>query len=184
MKEELIEIGKRIKELRLLNNVTSESLSRELGVDLTIYEKYENGEVDIPVGVLYKISRKFNIDLTAIITGEEPKLKEYCVVRKEKAPLIERRKEYKYQDLSYNFSHKRAETFLVTIEPKKDEKRTKYAHQGQEFNFVLSGRMKVVLNNHEIILEEGDSIYFNSSLSHSMTALDNKDVKFIAVIIS
>lgn len=184
MKEELKEISNRIRELRCLNNITLESLSKEFNIDTKLYEKYENGEVDIPVGFLYQISQKFNIDLTALITGEEPKLKEYCVVRKDKSPVIERRKEYKYQDLSYNFAGKKAETFLVTIDPKDLDNKICYSHQGQEFNYILAGKMKVILNNHEIILNEGDSLYFNSSLSHSMSAMDNKEVKFLAIIIS
>ncbi len=183
MKEELREIGKRIKELRLINNLTCESISNEFGTDAGVYKKYEEGETDIPVGFLYRLSKKFNIELTALITGEEPKLNEYCVVRKGKGANIERRKEYKYQDLSYNFTHKKVETFLVNIPPNKSAEKTFYSHEGQEFNYLLAGKMKITLNNHEIILEEGDSIYFNSSLKHAMEAFDDKEVKFIAVII-
>ncbi|MGL4493814.1 MAG: cupin domain-containing protein, partial [Tannerellaceae bacterium] len=56
-------------------------------------------------------------------------------------------------------------------------------HAGQEFNLVLSGTMLLEINGKEIILNEGDSIYFNANLPHGMKALNDTEVKFLAVII-
>lgn len=178
------EISDRIRGLREAENYSVESFARDLDVPLETYKQYENGEVDIPVGLLYQISTKFKIELTSLITGEEPRLKKYSVVRKDKAPLIERRKEYKYQDLSYNFINKKAETFLVTVEPKSHETLNLYSHKGHEFNYVIEGSMKIILNGTEIVLNEGDSIYFNSEEEHAMLPLNNSTAKFLAVIIS
>ena len=55
-------------------------------------------------------------------------------------------------------------------------------HLGQEFNYVLKGKLKIHLGGKEMILEEGDSIYFNSGLPHGMVALDGNECKFLAVI--
>ena len=57
-----------------------------------------------------------------------------------------------------------------------------YSHEGQEFNLVLEGRMKFVINNRELVLEEGDSIWFDSGLPHGMVPLDGKTVNFLAII--
>ncbi|HPY88076.1 MAG TPA: XRE family transcriptional regulator [Spirochaetota bacterium] len=184
MDNKVKEISERIKGLRESENISIESLARELNIQSDIYQKYENGELDPPIGLLSQLARKFNIDLTSIITGEDPRLRKYSVVRKDKAPIIQRRREYKYQDLSYNFVNKKAETFLVTVEPKKEENINLYSHQGQEFNYVIEGSLKIMLNNNEIILNEGDSIYFNSEEKHAMIPLNNKKAKFLAVVIS
>ena len=56
-------------------------------------------------------------------------------------------------------------------------------HAGQEFNYVLEGKMLLEVNGKELILEEGDSLYFNAELKHGMKALDNKMVRFLAVIL-
>ncbi len=185
MQNEIKEIAKRIKGLRESEGISLESLAQEFNIPLSLYKKYENGEEDIPIGFLYRIANKFNTDFTSLITGEEPKLHSYCIVRKDKAPIIERRKEYKYLDLSYNFINKKAETFLVTIEPDSEKSKPTnfYFHEGQEFNYVLEGTLKVILNDKELILNEGDSLYFDSNQKHAMFALNNKKVKFIAVII-
>ena len=60
----------------------------------------------------------------------------------------------------------------------------KYAHEGHEFNHILEGKMKFFYKNQEMILEPGDSIYFDSGLEHAMIALGNKQLKFLAAIIN
>ena len=47
---------------------------------------------------------------------------------------------------------------------------------------VIEGRMLINIEGKEIILNQGDSIYFNSKLPHGMKALDGKTVRFLAVI--
>ena len=56
------------------------------------------------------------------------------------------------------------------------------AHDGQEMNYVLEGRLLISLNGKEIELSAGDSLYFDSSLPHGMKALDGKTVRFLAII--
>jgi quercetin dioxygenase-like cupin family protein len=96
---------------------------------------------------------------------------------------VERRKEYKYQNLAYNFVHKKAEPFLVTVEPDSDNSPIHFnSHPGQEFNYVLEGTLKIVINGHELILNEGDSLFFDSGANHGMKALNEKPAKFLAII--
>lgn len=72
---------------------------------------------------------------------------------------------------------------MVTVHPKPDgEEIYLNSHLGQEFNLMVSGQLLLHLHGKEIILEEGDSIYFNSELPHGMKALDGKKVRFLAII--
>ncbi len=184
MADNLKQIAQRIKELRDINGVSIETLSSEFNIPIELYKKYESGNVDIPIGFLYQLSNHFDIELTALITGEEPRLRVYSVVRKNKGLSVERRKEYKYQDLAYNFINKKAETFLVTVDPKDvSGSKNYYSHNGQEFNFVIEGSLKVMIEDHEVILKEGDSLYFDSTHKHAMAALNDKTARFIAIII-
>ena len=90
---------------------------------------------------------------------------------------------YKYQSLAAGFMNRTADPFIVTVEPKGDDEPIHYNHHnGQEFNLVLEGRMLINIEGKEIILNQGDSIYFNSKLPHGMKALDGKTVRFLAVI--
>ena len=115
--------------------------------------------------------------------GDEPKMSSYFVTRKGKGITVERVKAYKYQSLAAGFSKRKADPFLVTVHPKEeDEPMFLNSHPGQEFNMVLSGRLLLSINGKELILEEGDSIYFNSELPHGMKALDGEKVCFLAMI--
>lgn len=184
MSEQIKQIALRIKELREISGLSLETLASDLGIDKETYLAYENGRNDIPVSFLYEISNKFNVELTAILTGENPRLHTYSLVRKDKGISVERRKEYKYQSLAYNFIHKKAEPFLVNVNPESDNTPIHLnSHPGQEFNYLLEGRMKIVINGHEVILNEGDSLFFDSNSDHGMKALDGKPAKFIAIIL-
>lgn len=184
MSDEIRLIARRIKELREISGLSVESLAKELGIQSDVYVSYESGASDIPVGFLYEIANRFKVELTAILTGSEPKLHNFALVRKGMGVLVERKKQYKYLSLAYNFINKKGEPFLVTVEPKAAGEEFAYSsHPGQEFNYMLEGRVQIVIDGHEMILSEGDSVYFDSGLSHGMKAMDDKPARLLAMII-
>lgn len=183
LSDQVKQIAARIRELREISGISIETLAKELNVDIGLYKEYESGNVDIPVGLLYEIANRFKVDLTAILTGEGPRLHTYCLVRRGKGVNVERKKQYKYLSLAYNFMNKKAEPFHVTVEPDSEETQVHLSsHPGQEFNYVLEGTLMIVIDGHELILNEGDSLYFNSSYMHGMKALNNQTAKFLAII--
>ena len=183
MSDQIKLIAERIRDLREISGLSIESLAKELGVANETYQKYESGTVDIPVGFLYEIAKKYKVELTAILTGDEPKLHNYAVVRKGKGRLVERKKQYQYHSLAYNFINKKAEPFLVTIDPKDEQEEIVFSsHPGHEFNFMVEGKLLLVIDGHEITLEEGDSLYFDSIHPHGMRALDDKPAKLLAIV--
>jgi mannose-6-phosphate isomerase-like protein (cupin superfamily) len=184
MTEQIKQIASRIRELREISDLSPEQLASALDIDINVYKDYETGQIDIPVSFLYTVAQHFNIELAALLTGENPRLKVYSVVRKGKGLSVERRKEYKYESLAFNFINKAIEPFMVTVDPDPENTPIHYnAHPGQEFNYVMKGSMKIIIDGHEIELEEGDSIYFDSSHNHAMKALHGKPAKFLAIII-
>lgn len=184
MTGEIKQIADRLKGLREIYSLSGQTLANEIGISADEYEKYETGNFDIPVGLLYKIASKYRIELSALLSGDNPKLHVYNIVRKGKGLIVERRKQYKYESLAFNFAHKKTEPFLVTVEPDTEEAVLKFgSHPGQEFNYIIEGSVMLTIDDHELILNEGDSIYFNSSFNHAMKALNNKQARFIAVII-
>ncbi len=183
MTEQISQIASRIRDLREIAGISAESLAKELKITTENYLEFENGSADIPVSILYELAGKFKVELTAILTGEDPKLRTYSLVRKGKGINVERRKQYNYLSLAYNFASKKAEPFLVTVEPQTEDAPLHLnSHPGQEFNYVIEGVLKIIINNHEIILNEGDSLYFDSSNNHGMKAMNGQSAKFIAII--
>lgn len=184
MSDQIMQIAARIKDLREISGVSAETLSKELGVSAELYRQYESGSIDIPIGFLFETAKKFNVELTAILTGEDPRLHRYCHVKKDKGVNVDRKNPYKYQNLAYNFVQKKAEPFLVAVEPDADDTPVHFSsHPGQEFNYVLEGTLKIYIDGHQVVLNEGDSLYFDSSCSHGMKALNGKTARFLAIII-
>ena len=184
MNEEIKQIAERLKGLRDVLELSVEDIAGVCSISPEEYFKLESGTVDISVSVLHKISHAYGVELTTLMFGDEPKMSSYFVTRKGKGISVERTKAYKYQSLAAGFSKRKADPFMVTVHPKPDsEPIYQNSHEGQEYNYVISGRMQVQINEKDIILEEGDSIYFNSNLPHGMKALDGKEVKFLAIIL-
>lgn len=185
MNEHIQLIASRIKELQKIAEFSVDIFAQKLKIEPALLTEYESGNSDIPVSVLIKIATLFKMELSALLRGDEPKLHVYSVVRKGKGLNVNRRKEYKYENLACNFVNKELEPFVVTVEPDSSEKKPEYnSHPGQEFNFVLEGTLLILVDGHEIILNEGDSIYFDSGYQHAMKALNNQPAKFLAGIVS
>lgn len=181
--EQIKEISVRMKDLREIHNLSEETLAATLNIDLENYKRYEGAQCDIPVGFLYEFANHFKVNLTTLLTGEEPRLHVYEVVRKGQGLKIDRRKCYDYSNLAYNFIHKNMEPFLVKVPFVGDDSPVLYSqHEGQEFNYVLKGKLKIVIGPHEVILGEGDTIYFDASSPHGMKALDGQESEFLAII--
>ncbi len=176
-------IAMRIRDLREIVSLTADQVAERAGISLEEYQAYELGTKDFSFSHLFNIAEVLQVDISDLLTGESPKLKGYVLTRRGKGLAFDRRKQYHYQHLAYNFAHKLAEPFTVTVE--KDEPGTvkqAHSHEGQEFDYVLEGVLRLVLGGNELILMPGDSIYYDSSLPHAMYAVDG-DCKFIAVVV-
>jgi transcriptional regulator with XRE-family HTH domain len=182
MNEQIKQISERLKGLRDALDLSEKEVAAACGIPVEEYLTYESGKKDIPVGVLHCVSHQYRIELTSLLFGEDPHMRAYFLTRKGQGAAMERTKAYKYQSLAAGFIDRKADPFIVTVEPNENPIHQN-SHPGQEFNLILEGRMILSLNGKELTLNEGDSIYFDSALPHGMKALDGKTVRFLAVIL-
>ena len=183
MKEDVKEIAARVRVLREIEGITVEALANELGFAPADYIAWEAGEKDFPVGVLVEIASRFKVDLSELISGAASKLKTFCVTRSGQAPEVTRRPMYGYWNLAYNFHRKKAEPFLVEAASETEDKPISLnTHPGQEFNYVLEGRLLISISGHDIELGPGDCIYYDSGEPHGMKAIGGKAARFLAFV--
>lgn len=184
MDEPIKQIAERLRGLRDALNLGMDEMATACQMDIDRYREIESGNCDLSVSLLQKIASQFNIPLDVLMFGEEPKMSAYFLTRSGAGISVERTKAYKYQALASGFRNRKADPFLVTVEPKPDDVPMYFnIHTGQEFNLVIEGRMLLEINGKELTLNAGDSLYFDSSLPHGMKALDGKPVKFLAIVI-
>mgnify|MGYP000322121660 FL=1 len=183
MSDQIKQIAERLQGLRDVLELTPDEVAKSCQLSVEEYLGMESGEKDISVSALQKIARKYGIALDVLMFGEEPKMKSYFLTRRGTGVSVERTKAYKYQSLASGFKGRKADPFIVTVEPKPENTPVYFnTHEGQEFNLVIEGRMLLNINGKELILNPGDSLYFESSKPHGMLALDGKTVKFLAVV--
>lgn len=182
MNDDMKMVAERLKGLREIMDVSVEEAAEVCRLKPEEYQKLETGQVDIPVGVLQSMAKKYNFELTTLISGDEPRMRHYFVTRKDQGLSIERRKDYTYQSLAYGFADRKADSFMV-VAPKDDGSPMHFnSHPGQEFNYIIEGSLKLVIDRKEVILNPGDSIYFDSLKPHGMRALNGQPAKFLAII--
>lgn len=185
MTEQLREIGRRLSELRDINGISGQELASKCGVTSAQLEAYERGESDFSFSFLYNVSHVLGVDVVDLMSGDSPKLSACCLTRSGQGYTIDRRAVYNYKHLAFTFRNKLAEPFMVTVEPKKDTgKPEQHAHEGQEFNLLIEGRLQLFMGKLSYVLEPGDSVYFDSSQEHAMKALDGKPARFLAVVMT
>ena len=181
MNEQIREIAQRLVGLRDLLGIKTDEIAAVCHLSKEEYLGYESGEKDIPVSILQSISKEYKVELTTLMFGDEPHMKTYFLTRAGKGTAMERTRAYKYQALASGFAGRKADPFIVTVDPSVELKHLN-SHNGQEFNFVLEGKLLLNINGHELTLNEGDSLYFDATQPHGMKALDGKPAKFLALI--
>lgn len=178
------QIADRLKGLRDALELTEDEVAKDCDLSVEEYKAMEAGECDMSISVLQRIAHRYGITTDELMFGAEPKMNAYFLTRKGAGVSVERVKAYKYELLASGFKGRIADPFIVTIEPKPEGTPLYFnSHDGQEFQMVIEGRLFVSIDGKELILEPGDSLYFDSSIPHGLKALDGRHVKFLTLVI-
>jgi mannose-6-phosphate isomerase-like protein (cupin superfamily) len=185
MNENFKQIGERLKGLREVLDIPAQEVADLCDITVEHLMKIEAGEADPSVYRLSKISKKFGISLDVLLFGEEPRMNSYFITRKGQGLSINRNANYTYQSLASGFRGRKADIFLTQVDPlPENQSHSMNSHGGQEFHYMIEGDMEVRIGDKEMILHEGDSLYFDASRPHCMNAIGDKPVKFIAVVLN
>jgi len=177
------DIGKRIKSLRNTKRITLENLAAQTDFSKGYLSKVETSLKAPPVSTLGKIARALGVNIS-ILLGEDSPATSISFVKKGERPLISRpgtSVEYSYEAVAHKFHNKIMDPFVLTL-PLNPKKRILYQHEGQEILFVLEGTMKFHHGTMELIAEEGDCIYLDSSIPHFGESVGRKAAKCFMVI--
>ena len=183
--EKLLEVAVRIREMREIQNISEADMAQRTEVTLEQYLAYEAGQLDFPFTFIHKCALVLGVGMTDLLEGQSAHLSSYTVTRKGEGHNTAKENGIEIQNLAPLFRKKIAEPYYVRYEydPALQDKPIHCtSHSGQEFDFIVSGRLKVQVGDHVEYLSEGDSIYYNSSTPHGMIAVDGRDCLFIAVV--
>ncbi|MBQ7392365.1 MAG: helix-turn-helix transcriptional regulator, partial [Clostridia bacterium] len=183
----LQEVALRIREMREIFDFSVETMAEKTEVTVEEYCKYESGTLDFPFTFIHKCALAFGIGMTDLLEGRSAHLSSYTVTRRGQGQQTAKEDGIEISNLAPMFRKKLAEPYWVRYEYNPDLQNhpihlTK--HSGQEFDMVMKGKLKVQIGENVEYLEEGDSIYYNSSTPHGMIAIGGEDCLFVAVVLS
>ena len=185
MHEKISEIAERIRGLRLLLDLSPEEIAAVVNMTPEEYLKHEEGERDFSFTFLYLIAGKMGVDMSEFLVGMMPKLSTFSLIKNGEGFPINRQSGFQYLHLAYPFKDKITEPFFVTANYDEALASAPIAlsnHDGQEFDYIMSGKLRVKIGAHEMILEKGDSIYYDSGIEHGMVAHGGEDCTFLAMV--
>jgi transcriptional regulator with XRE-family HTH domain len=185
---EKLRIGRAVKELRHKKHITLQDLAARTGIPKSVLAEIENGDVVPPVASLLKLAKAFNVGMASFFEEEAPGTK-ISVTRSGERIRIKKRPhhhegevDYIYESLETHKADKHMEPLLVEFQPLDTGNMVFTNHEGEEFLFILEGRLEFRTDDRVEILEPGDTIYFESEINHSLRSLDEKPAKAIAVV--
>ena len=184
--EKLLEVARRIREMREISGFSVDEMAEKTEVTPDEYRAFEEGREDFPFTFIHKCALAFGLGITDILEGESARLSSYTVTRRGGGRQTAEEEGISIVNVAPMFKNKIAEPYFCQYDydealQNKPIHLTK--HNGQEFDFVLSGKMKIQIGDNFEVLGAGDSIYYNSSTPHGMIAVEGADCKFIAIIL-
>ena len=178
-------VGKRVKKYREHLGLTQEQLAVNSSLDLTFIKDVEDAIVYPPIGSMIKLSRALGQRLGTFMDDQyvaDPIIVRYSERKEETANSRDGAKgHYHYYPLGKGKSDRHMEPLFIRIE--EDEEKAMSTHEGEEFMVVVHGKIIVRYGKEEYILERGDSVYYNSVVSHFIGAIDGP-AEILAVLYS
>ena len=176
-------IGANIRAWREQMDLTATALAKQSGLTKSTISKIEMGRTSSPISTLIRIAQVLDVPVAEFFV--EPKTDPpYVLTRKGEGAIITRDGSgigYSYEALAPDMRHKLVEPFVLTMKP--DDPEGVFQHDGQEFIYMLSGRIVITIAGDKVALRPGDSFYFDSSLRHTMRVDGKRPARFVDIYI-
>jgi len=186
--KEYNKVGPKIVSIRQNKNVTIEELAVRCGFPIPTMEKIEKGETLPSLGHLIKVARVLGVRLGTFLDDQD-----------HLGPVVTRKGTVEvgagfsttnndtgsglvFHPLAGDKSGRHFEPFLIDISPSSAPVTKLSAHEGEEFIFVLSGKIEISYGKECYQLSEGDSIYYDSVVDHHVHSANGEPAKILAVV--
>jgi transcriptional regulator with XRE-family HTH domain len=182
-------IGAKITTLRESLQLSQEQLAERCQCDLSVVEGLEAGELAPSLAPLIKITRALGVRLGTLLDddgGLGP-----VITRKDDAEEVARLKSLEtasdggvldFFSLAQGKATRHMEPFLIDVSPATPGSHALSTHEGEEFVYVLSGKIEIEYGQDLHVLSEGDSIYYDSIVPHQLRANGDAPARILAVV--
>lgn len=185
MSAEELMIACAIKRYRVNKGLTLDELSEKTGLTKGQLSKIENCKASPPIATLMKISRALDITLSDLFANTASKCSSVLIKKGEGTVVTPENNGpgYIYEQLANGYHPRKMEPFVITVEDTGKPVKL-FDHEGEEFIFVLQGQLEYIHGKDIYLMDEGDALYFDSSIPHGPKPVKGKTAKFIAVFLN
>jgi len=162
------EIGEKVRALRMRKKMALVELGRHTGLSAALLSKIERSNIYPPLPTLLRIALVFGVGLEHFFHDDTSR-QAFSVVRKEERvrfPNVpDGKPSWFFESLDFHANDRKLSAYLAEFQPTSEP--DTHAHQGAEFLHILGGCLELTLGRQEHQLNEGDSMYFDSSVPHA-----------------
>ncbi len=170
--------GSKMKQLRQSRKISFKDLANMTGYSQRYLKDIEEGKVIPPVAAVIQISKALSVDSGSFLSAEEQEAK----VRRRRESFYKRTQAYSYKTLTPGAETKHMKAFLVTIDPRQDHKMVEYRHEGEEFIYVLKGKVEVRVGENSNYLKKDETLHFNSAITHKLRNISDEEARLLVVL--
>lgn len=171
-------LGSEIRRLRTKSGLSLEELAKQTGLSEDYLVRIEQEAEIPPVGAMLQISRVLSLDAGKLLTRAEAEDRK----RRKRESFEKRKRSYAYKTLAPGGTTMHLKAFLVTIDPRQDHAMVEYRHEGEEFVYVLEGKVNVTVGENRYRLTKGKSLHFNAAIPHMLRNPGDVRTELIVVL--
>ncbi|MCD6499761.1 MAG: cupin domain-containing protein [Deltaproteobacteria bacterium] len=183
-----VNLGDKLKDLRESKGLTGYQLARLAGITEARLMAFEEGYATPTIATLVKISQALGVGMGFFFQEASAPRRIEVTRADQRRPAEAHEKKgadelyYSYQSLSPTFPDKRMQPFFIEVDVVDIDSVQPASHQGEEFIFVLEGRLEWKGGGETYRLGPGDAIHFDSSIPHSIVGVGDVKPKVVAVV--
>ena len=171
-------IGGKLKQLRTEKKLSIAELSRLSDVSTGLISQIERDLVMPSVTSLWRLAQALDTNINYFF-HEETKEEQIIIRKGEHRTIVMHNDSSYYKLLHPNKDDRMMDMMIITLKSGHTYDKKPLEHEGEECGYVLKGTLTVYLNGRDYVLQEGDSIYFDSSLPHKY--INNGDEDCISI---
>jgi transcriptional regulator with XRE-family HTH domain len=167
-------VGRRLRALRQQRGITLADLSQESGISVSTLSRLESGGRKPTLELLLPLARSHGVTLDDLVDAPPPgdprvHLRPVTNNGMTMVPLTERAEGI--------------QAFKVVLDPAtaKDRPTTMQTHEGYEWLYVLDGRLRFRLGEHDLVLAAGEAAEFDTRVPHWFGPADDDVVEFLSL---
>jgi transcriptional regulator with XRE-family HTH domain len=179
------ELGSKIRNLRLRKKISLVDLGKHTGLSASMLSQLENGKLVPTLATLARIAMVFDVGLDFFF-GDRRRKRPFIVVQQADRLKFPDRPEnakpdYLFECLAFSSQEKSLQAYLAEFPKRQPGESTEHYHDGAEFVHVIEGSLVVRYQSEDYLLHEGDSVYFDSSESHSYRGMSKSPARALVV---